>query len=65
MFSYSFPLFALQGFATLNQKIKQEIYECSLLLGEGVFNSFLEAEGPGIYVLKKYSDRKPHKNPLI
>jgi hypothetical protein len=26
MFSYSFPLFTLQGCATVNQKIKQEIY---------------------------------------
>ena len=31
-FSYILPLVILQGFATLNQKIKLDVYACSLLL---------------------------------
>ena len=49
-FSYFLPLVTLQGFATLNQKIKLEIYECSVLLKKA-FCSSAEVEGPSIYVL--------------
>jgi hypothetical protein len=52
MFSYILPLVTLQRFATMNRKIRLEIYECSVLLKKKrPFSNSMEVEGPSIYVL--------------